>query len=232
MSLFPEIKEALLHFLFPHICSGCGSDIMTKDSSVCLRCLHSLPETGFPDHPGNPVEKKFWGRLPVAHAAAQYYFTKESLIQHLMHQFKYKGDRALGFQLGFLMGAGFRRSPHYDVDALIPLPLFRGREKRRGFNQAAILCEGMAASMKVPVLNKIIIRSTHTDTQTRKSRIQRWQNIEGKFELADQAAIRGKRLLLVDDVITTGATLEACGHELLKAEGVELSIAALCYASK
>jgi len=183
-------------------------------------------------NPGNPIEKKFWGRLPFAGATAQYYFTRESLMQRLMHEFKYKGNRDLGLQLGVLMGASIKQSGRFCPDALIPLPLFRAKEKKRGYNQAAILCEGMAESLHVPVLKNVVIRSHHTDTQTKKGRIERWQNMESKFLLVQPEPVINKKLLLVDDVITTGATLEACGAELLKAENVKLSIAALCYASR
>jgi ComF family protein len=194
--------------------------------------MEGLPETGFESHPDNPVEKKFWGRIGLEHATAQYYFTRESLIQRLMHQFKYKGNRDLGLQLGELMGASIKKSGRFDVDALIPLPLFRAKEKKRGYNQAALLCEGMAESLQVPVLKDVVIRSHHTDTQTKKGRIERWQNMESKFMLVQTESVSNKHLLLVDDVITTGATLEACGAELLKADNVKLSIAALCYASR
>lgn len=98
------MKDSLLHFLFPHTCCGCGTDILPEDSTLCLRCLHALPETCFEWHPSNPAEKMFWGRLPLQSAGATYYFTKESLVQHLMHQLKYKGNKELGIQLGMLMG--------------------------------------------------------------------------------------------------------------------------------
>lgn len=227
-----EIKDSFLHLLFPHICDGCGSDILGKESTLCTRCLEAMPETNFELHPDNPVEKKFWGRLSIQQATAQYYFTRESLMQHLMHQFKYKRNKELGNQLGRMMGESIKRSGRFVVDALVPLPLFPAREKRRGYNQATVLCEGMAESLQVPVLKDVVIRSQHTDTQTKKGRIERWQNMEGKFILAKPESISNKNLLLVDDVITTGATLEACGAELLKAEKVRLSIAALCYAAK
>jgi len=194
--------------------------------------MEDFPETGFEIHADNPVEKKFWGRIKLEHATAQYYFTRESLMQRLMHQFKYKGNRDLGFQLGELMGASIKKSSRFNVDALIPLPLFRLKEKKRGYNQATILCEGMAERLHVPVLNDVVIRSHHTDTQTKKGRIERWQNMESKFLLLQPETVSNKNLLLVDDVITTGATLEACAAELLKAENVKLSIAALCYASR
>lgn len=227
-----EIKDSFLHLLFPHVCTGCGSDILSESSELCMRCMDAMPETNFELYPNNPVEKLFWGRLPLAGATAQYYFTKESLMQHLMHQFKYRGNKDIGLQLGKIMGEQIKRSGRFEVDALIPLPLFPRKEKRRGYNQASLLCEGMAESMKIPMLDKIVTRPQHTETQTKKGRIERWKNMEGKFVLNDAAAIRNKHLLLVDDVITTGATLEACGNELLKAENITLSVATLCIASR
>lgn len=227
-----EIKDSFLHLLFPHVCTGCGSDILSETSDLCLRCINGMPETNFELYTNNPVEKIFWGRLPLTSATAQFYFTKESLMQNLMHQFKYKSNKDLGFQLGKIMGEQIKRSGRFEADALIPLPLFPAKEKRRGYNQATILCEGMAGAMNIPVLDKIISRPEHTETQTKKGRIERWKNMEGKFVLTDKAAIKNKHLLLVDDVITTGATLEACGNELLKADNVQLSIATLCIAAR
>ena len=227
-----EIKDSFVHLLFPHICSGCGSDILNKESMLCMRCIDAMPETNFEIHANNPVEKKFWGRLSLQEATAQYYFVRESLMQRLMHQFKYKKNKELGTQLGRMMGESLKKSNRFTIDALIPLPLFPAKEKKRGYNQAAILCEGIAESLQVQVLKDVIIRPQHTDTQTKKGRIERWQNMEGKFVLAKPEAIANKRVLLVDDVVTTGATLEACGIELLKAENVRLSIAALCYAAR
>ena len=170
--------------------------------------------------------------MPLVGATAQFYFTKESLMQHLMHQFKYKRNKELGLQLGKIMGAKIKASARFETDALVPLPLFPAKEKRRGYNQATLLCEGMAEAMNIPVLDKVIIRPQHTETQTKKGRIERWKNMEGKFILSNPESIRNKHVLLVDDVITTGATLEACGNELLKAEGVQLSVATLCVASR
>lgn len=227
-----EIKDAVLHLLFPHVCAGCGSDILNEESVLCMRCVDAMPETNFELHPSNPVEKLFWGRILLTGATAQFYFTKESLMQHLMHQFKYKGNKELGLQWGRMMGEQIKKSGRFEVDALVPLPLFPAKEKRRGYNQATILCNGMAESMGIPVLDNIIIRPQHTETQTKKGRIERWKNMEGKFVLTKPEAIRNKHILLVDDVVTTGATLEACGDELLKAGNIKLSLATLCVASR
>ena len=233
MITLKEIKESLLHVVFPHVCDGCGSDLLNIESRLCIRCVASLPETNFEQHANNPVEKLFWGRMPLINATAHLYFTKESLIQHLIHQFKYKANKDLGLQLGRMMGNAIKSSDRFNnIDALIPLPLFSSKEKKRGYNQATVLCEGMAEVLSLQVLNKVITRPQHTETQTRKGRIERWKNIEDKFQLADAQAIQNKHLLLVDDVVTTGATLEACGNELLIAENVKLSVATLCVASR
>ena len=233
MTQFKEIKESLLHLLFPHVCAGCGSDILSEQNVLCMRCMNAMPETNFELHAGNPVEKIFWGRLPLINATAQFYFTKESLMQHLMHQFKYKGNKELGKQLGRLMGNDLRQTNRFNnIDALIPLPLFPAKEKKRGYNQATVLCEGIAEIMDVEVLKDVIIRIQHTETQTKKGRMERWENMEGKFELVNPAKIQNKHVLLVDDVVTTGATLEACGQGLLKTENTKLSIATLCFASR
>ncbi|MBD0333557.1 MAG: ComF family protein [Chitinophagaceae bacterium] len=232
MNLLTDIKESLFHLTFPHVCEGCGSDLLDKQNLLCLHCLSSLPQTNFHLHANNPIEKIFWGRIPVSNATAQYYFTKESLIQRLMHQFKYRGNKELGAFLGKLTGFALVESNRFQsIDYLVPLPLFASKEKLRGYNQAAVLCDGMSEVIKLPVLKDIVIRRQHTESQTKKSRIERWQNMEGRFELINERAITGKHILLVDDVVTTGATLEACGAELLKAQNVQLSIATLCFSS-
>jgi ComF family protein len=197
-----------------------------------MQCIAVMPETNFHAYANNPVEKIFWGRLPLVSATAQYYFTKESLMQHLMHELKYRGNKELGLQMGRLVGNDLQQTHRFcHVDALIPLPLFPGKEKRRGYNQATILCEGIAQVLNVDVLRNVVVRTEHTETQTKKGRTERWQNMEGKFELVNAQKIENKHVLLVDDVITTGATLEACGHELAAAKNAKLSIATLCYAS-
>jgi ComF family protein len=226
-----EIKDSFLHLFFPHVCAGCGSDLLNEESMLCIRCMADLPETNFQSHAGNPVEKIFWGRLQLTAATAAYYFTKESLMQQLVHEFKYKGNKELGLQMGRLLGKYLTQSGRFTADALVALPLFPVKERKRGFNQAAVLCDGMAEIMKIPVLRNVIVRPQHTETQTKKGRVERWRNMDGKFVVQDKQVIRNKHLLLVDDVITTGATLEACARELLKGEHTTVGVAALCIAS-
>jgi len=226
-----SLGGALLHLAFPRLCAGCSSDVLAKDALLCAHCFEQMPATSFQHHAANPVEKIFWGRLPIRYGTAQYFFTKGSLMQELMHQLKYKGNKDLGVILGKLMGSQLADTHRFrEVDALVPLPLYPEKEHKRGYNQAKLLCEGMAETMGKPILSKAVIRTHHTESQTKKSRVERWQNMEGRFLVADEAAIKGKHLLLVDDVVTTGATLEACGRELLAAAGTTLSIATLCCA--
>ncbi len=228
-----NIFNSTLHLFYPHVCTGCGSDLLEADNLLCLKCIHNLPHTGFATLANNPVEKYFWGRIPLTAAYSQFYFSKEFLIQHLIHQFKYKGDTEIGFYLGEMMGKTLQKSNRFSsIDALIPLPLYADKEHKRGYNQAAVICNGMSAVMNVPVLNGAIIRQHATETQTRKHRTERWENVKQSFMVAKADELAGKHLLLVDDVVTTGATLEACGHIILGVEHVKLSIATLAYAAK
>ncbi|MEP7277473.1 MAG: phosphoribosyltransferase family protein [Bacteroidota bacterium] len=218
------------HLFFPHVCAGCGTDNLNSHSPVCLCCISQLPLTNFYDYAGNPVEKNFWGRIPVEAAASLYHFTDGSLVQRLLHQLKYRGRKELGFFLGSMMGNAIQGSDRFrDIDIIIPLPLFAARQRKRGYNQAAVLSEGMAGLLQKPVAANLVKRLAATATQTHKNRIERWVNMEGKFELVNPAAVEGRHVLLVDDVITTGATLEACGQEILKMAGTKLSIATLAY---
>jgi ComF family protein len=228
-----NIFSSTLHLFYPHVCTGCGSDLLKEDSLLCLRCIYNLPHTNFAGLPNNQIEKDFWGRIPLISACSQFYFSKEFLIQHLIHQLKYKGDIKIGLYLGEIMGETLLNSNRFNtIDALIPLPLYADKEHKRGYNQAAVICNGMSSVMNIPVLNGIVIRQHDTETQTRKHRTARWENVKGSFKVVKENELSGKHLLLVDDVVTTGATLEACGNVILQKENVKLSIATLAYAAK
>ena len=230
MNILTEIRESLLHLAFPHVCAGCGSDRVGPSHPICLACLSALPKTDFHLYKENPADKIFWGRLSISRATAHYYFTKKSVLQQLLHDFKYRGNKDLGYFLGRLMGQDLKQS-HWagTIDAIVPLPLFESKEKQRGYNQAEVLAKGISHELQYPVIKNAIVRKQYTESQTRKNRVERWQNMDGRFELAVPNDIAGKHILLVDDVVTTGATLEACGRELLKAPNVQLSIATLCF---
>ncbi|HUQ67391.1 MAG TPA: phosphoribosyltransferase family protein [Flavitalea sp.] len=232
MSYTSTFFKNIVHLLYPEICAGCGSDLLSPGNLICQECTNDMPLTDFYMHLSNPVEKIFHGRLPVVTASAHTYFTKDSVVQHLLHGLKYGGNKESGMAMGSMIGKTLKTCEwNTDLYALIPLPLHFRKQKMRGYNQAELICKGISNEMNVPVLNNVIVRRKNTESQTHKTRMERWNNINSKFELKNAAALTDKHVLLVDDVITTGATLEACGAELLKTAGLRLSIAAFAYTS-
>jgi ComF family protein len=217
--------------LYPKNCEGCGTDVLNETDVLCLKCLHQLPETGFCDIPDNPVEKTFYGRLNCSNATSAYYYSKDSLLQHLMIQLKYRNNKEVGFYLGRQLGYLLQNAERFNnIDVLIPLPLNPKKEIQRGYNQSMVICEGIASVWQKPVLEKVVKRIQFTDSQTQQDRIHRWQNMQNVFAVVENNAIEGKHILLVDDVITTGATLEACGSAILKAIDTKLSLASIAVA--
>ena len=221
----------VFHLMFPHICLGCGSDILDHDNFLCLECINDLPVTNYAQHANNPAEKLFWGRVPVTAAMCAFYFTKVSIMQNLIHEFKYKGNKEIGKFLGNMIGRSIEGSNRFkEISVIVPLPLFIEKEKRRGYNQAKILCDGISEILDLDVWTNHVIRIVDTETQTKKKRIQRWKNVEKTFRVLHPEALEGRHVLLVDDVITTGSTLEACASEILKVKNTKVSIAALAMA--
>ncbi|HTB52511.1 MAG TPA: phosphoribosyltransferase family protein [Ferruginibacter sp.] len=230
-----KLKNALsnlLHLFYPHICAGCASDLLDENNLLCLKCINTLPHTNYAQHANNQVEKIFWGRIPLAAAHSQFYFTKASMVQELIHQLKYKNNQAIGIYLGEMLGNSLLSSNRFTkIDALVPLPMYADKQHKRGYNQAAVICRGMSAVMNVPVINNVH-RQYATATQTRKNRAERWENVAGSFTVKNADQLAGKHLLLVDDVLTTGATLEAAGNTILQAADTKLSIATVAFATK
>lgn len=229
--MIKPIVDSIVHLLFPHTCSGCGSDLLANEALLCIRCFDHLYETDFATIENNAVEKTLWGRVPLTAAMSLYYFSRGSLLQSLVHQFKYKGNKQLGIYLGKQMGYSIKNSERFaTIDGIVPVPLFADKEQKRGYNQSALLADGIAAVLQVPVFNRAVTRVRYTSSQTQKTRIQRWQNVEGVFTVCDSTLVN-KNILLVDDVITTGATLEACAAAVIDdVPGVSVSIATLAYA--
>ena len=230
-TIFSDISNSISHLLFPHNCLGCATDILNANDLLCAKCATTLPETNFAAAPNNPIERTFFGRIKVEEATANYYFTKESLLQHLLVQLKYKNNKEVGIYLGKLLGYQLLQSNRFNnIEALIPLPLNDKKEYKRGYNQAEIICKGIAEVFNKPIIKNAVIRTVFTESQTQKNRINRWENMDGVFDVAKANVLQGKHILLVDDIITTGATLESCGAEILKVNNTKLSIACVAFA--
>jgi ComF family protein len=225
-----DAVDGLAHLFYPSLCPGCGSNQIQAGELLCFLCHEELPFTDFSAMNGNPIEHLFRGRIGLVAATSLLYFSKQSVIRNLMHQFKYEGNKKIGLYFGRRMGEAIMNSKRFlAADLLVPLPLHAHKEKKRGYNQAMILCEGMSEVMRTKIADDLVIRKKETQTQTFRNRIERWENISSSFELTRPGDVNGKHLLLVDDVVTTGATLEACGTELLKSKGASLSIATLAF---
>ncbi len=208
----------LKSLVFPQICPGCGKMLQKGEGLLCLRCRMEMPETGFHLDANNPVMQKFRGRLPLRQAASLYYFHKSARVQHVLHKLKYDGRKDIGTRLGIYYGHQLRNTPGFhSVQVVIPVPLYPAKEHKRGFNQSAAFAEGIAAAMDILHLPHFLTRTINTESQTGKSKLERWENVRDVFSCPFPGRLRGKHVLLVDDVVTTGSTLEACALTLLRA---------------
>lgn len=228
-----QLTENVVSLFFPRFCLACGNPLFKNEEVICFACVHALPRTGFHLETDNPVARQFWGKINFASAASFYYFSKGSKVQHLVHQLKYKGYKEIGSHIGKLYGKELLNSPLFNsVTAVIPVPLHPRKQARRGYNQAEWFARGLAGAMHIDLDTSSLIRATASETQTKKSRFSRWENVKEIFRVTDIGRQAGRHVLLVDDVITTGSTLEAAGQELLKIPGIRISVASIACAVK
>jgi len=231
MNYLYDLWEDFISLLFPRKCYACGSHLVRNESLICTECYVVIPRTNYHTLTDNPVAQLFWGRCMIEKAAAFSYYNKGSRIRKLIHNLKYKGIRELGYELGRIYGLSLDSSGFMDdIDLIIPVPLHPEKKQIRGYNQSEIISFGIADAAHLPVEVNSLVRTIVSATQTKRSRYERWTNVEGIFEIIDPQAIMRKHVLLVDDVITTGSTIESCVNELLKTEGVKVSVVALAFA--
>lgn len=221
----------LVELFFPNNCAGCKTALLKNEDTICTRCLSELPYTDYIHYADNPVAKIFWGKLKVEAACSFLHFTKTTTVQKLLHELKYKGNKQVGYVLGYMMGKALLKNEVFTtIDYIIPVPLHPKKERKRGYNQSWLIVQGIADAMNIKALEKAVIRNINTESQTKKSRFKRWENVESIFRVKDKEILSNKHILLVDDVITTGSTIEACLQEILKTEGTKASIATLACA--
>jgi ComF family protein len=225
--MYPIIQQ-ITSLFFPPCCLGCSYPLADNEKLICTKCRHQLPLTRIHQEDSAMVEKMFYGKAPVEKATAMLWFEKQGIVQHLIHQLKYKNQEEIGVFLGSWLGVELAEIPHYKtINAVIPVPLHPKKYRKRGYNQVAAFGREIARRLEADYLETVLVRKQYTHTQTYKNRILRWKNVHDIFSLNHPERIANKHLLLVDDVITTGATLEACLHVLLKGENVSVSIAAM-----
>lgn len=217
----------MLNLLFPRTCIGCNSVISSTEALLCLSCRHQMPLTRFHQNENSLLMNKFFGRFPVEHATALFYFQKRGLTQRLMHHLKYKGVKEISDFLGKWLGEELKEIPDFsDIQMVVPVPLHKQKLKKRGYNQVEGFGRELAQVFQVPYRDDILIKITKTGSQVFKTRMLRFES-EEVFAVQKLDEIKNLHVLLVDDIITTGATLEKCALQLLKGEGVKISIATM-----
>jgi ComF family protein len=228
----PSLLRDFVNLVYPDLCCACGDVLQEQENLICLHCETELPRTNFHLHRDNPMERIFWGRIPIEKAAAFVYFYKSSHVQEVMHRIKYKGAKEAAHRLGLWYGRDINDATAFiDAAMLIPVPLHRKKEKQRGFNQSEWFAKGLSESTGIPVNTTALAREQWSETQTKKSRYLRWENVKEIFKVKDASAFEGKHVIIVDDVITTGATIEACARQILELNcGARVSVLTLAFA--
>jgi ComF family protein len=221
----------ILHVFFPRTCVTCNNSLTKNENHLCMICLANLPQTRFHETTDNPLSKIFWGRLPLEQAFSFLYFRKGGSVQHILHEIKYRKNMELAQYMGRYYGSLLAASG-IRIDAVAAIPLHKNKLRKRGYNQSALIAAGICETMNTENLSPFIERKVATATQTKKSRFSRWENVEEVFSLKSIEPFTNKKILLVDDVITTGATIEACGKEILSAPNCKLSVASIAFASR
>ena len=226
LSTIKNLANDFLHIIYPHVCIGCGSDVLETEEIICSECFSQLPFTNYFMYEDNPVQHRFAGRLMVQHAGSTFHFTTKSVMQNIVFAVKYRGNRDAGIFLGKQTGKALLQTDWYkDIDVIVPLPLNKRKLQQRGYNQAALIANGISQIIHKPLVDNVVLRKVYTETQTHKDRISRWESMQHVFMVNNAELLHNKHVLLVDDIITTGATLEACGQHLTALPGTKLSLA-------
>lgn len=222
-----------LSLIYPRYCEACDALLYKHEQALCTHCLLTLPKSGFHKNADNPVLNILAGRVPLKQCACLYVFEKGGRVQQLLHHIKYEGQKELAYKLGKILSEDLKTDAQMNsADVIVPVPLHAAKLKQRGYNQSEWFAKGLQEGLGKPLNSTNLLRIKESSTQTRKRKYERWENVQGIFETQAPAFFENKHVLLVDDVITTGATLEAAWVALKNIEGVTVSVAAIAFAEK
>ena len=223
-----KLINNLLSLFYPRLCAACGDALQQNEQCICLNCMLHLPETQFHKEHFNPLRSVFDGRVPVQEVTALMNYKKANKTQKILHHLKYSGQKEIGKILGEYFGGQLITEERYrGIQYVLPIPLHPKKQKKRGYNQSEWIAMGLSKGMGIPYLTDVLVRTHYTDTQTRKSRFARWQNVKEVFEVQNSDKVAYTHVLVCDDVLTTGATMEAAIQKLQTVEGVRVSVVTL-----
>ena len=229
--LIKDWLGSFVSLLFPRCCLVCGRPLAKGEECLCTMCNINLPRTGYHLKEDNPVEKLFWGKIPLERATSFFFYRKGSDFRQILHQLKYGGQKDIGAIMGRYMATELQESGFFEgIDVIVPVPLHKKKQRLRGYNQSEWIARGIATVTGIPIDTESVVRHKNTETQTSKSSLERWENVNGIFELHHPEPLAGKHILIVDDVLTTGATTVECASCLTKIEGVRISVLTLAIA--
>ncbi len=231
INLLNTYSAELLHWIYPVYCPCCERSVSGNRKGICHTCLQRLPLTPYHQEGNNPILERLYGRIPLAHGMSMLRYEKSGMAQQLIHALKYEKRPEIGEALGELYGKRLLKDfGQINYTSIIPVPLHTKKRHKRGYNQSEEFAKGLSASLQIPVYDKILLRNRNASTQTALSREARWNNVAMDYELRNEAILSNQHILLVDDVLTTGATLEACGRILLSIPHITLSVATIAIA--
>ncbi|MDP5092838.1 MAG: ComF family protein [Polaribacter sp.] len=226
-----RILYDFIHLFYPKLCGVCEEQLVMNEKIICTVCRHDLPLTNFTSFDKNSVTQTFYGRIDIEKGYSLLFFKKEGITQKLIHELKYRGNEEIGEFFGNWLGEIIREKEEFkDVDFIIPVPLHPKKLKQRGYNQVTKFGKTLTNHLNIPFLENELVRVSSTKTQTFKARFERFSNIDTKFLLKNPDVFTNKHILLIDDVITTGATLESCANVFQKSENCKISILTMAIA--
>lgn len=231
LSAIQEYSTDFYRLFFPKLCGACNTPLTKGEQYLCVHCRIDLPFTNFEIIKENPIEKLFYGRAQIELATSMLFFSKGDKVQNIMHNIKYNEQKELAVFIGKIFGERLQNILAINsVTSIIPIPLHPQKQHLRGFNQSELFAQGMNEVLNIELCTDNVFRNVNTETQTRKNRIERWQNVEKVFDIKNPSALKNKHVLLVDDVLTTGATLEACAQAIIEQCNCKVSIATIAVA--
>ncbi|GAB1308696.1 ComF family protein [Urechidicola sp. KH5] len=224
------IAKNIVALFFPKLCYSCEQTLMKSELLICTNCRNEVPLTNFSNCTGNLIEKRLYGIFELQEATALFFFHKNHIVQKVIHQLKYRGHENIGDLLGNWLGYEMLKSNRFKtIDVIVPVPLHPAKLKKRGYNQLTLFCKALSKLLNAPINTSTLIKTKQRVSQTKRTKFNRWENADKQFEITNTSELRGMHVLLIDDIITTGATITNCANALFKISEIKLSIAVMAY---